>query len=627
MLPLFSRQAKQLVQVAYDSVAAGFSAVITLYFNGLDDYMDLGQTLVWLAATSIAAPALFSVGGAYRNVVRFLAASVAIRLGVMSGFVGLASALMFSWIDGVYSWRIIFDVGLLLGAAVLLPRGLLRILVEREALTNKPVAIIYGAGSAGRQLLSTLRTAHDYRVIGFVDDDLSLSGATIMGHPVWQPYRVGEIVKKHDVKTVLLAIPSAGLAKRKKIVADLETLNLEVLTVPTVKDLISGKASVTELKQVAIEDLLGREPVDPVPSLIAGDIESKTVVVTGAGGSIGSELCRQVIRQRASALVLVEVTEFALYSIEQELQALCSSKGIQTKLVPILASVVNEARIRRLFKSYNVDTVYHAAAYKHVPLVEGNATRAIVNNALATYRLAKAALAAGVGSFVLVSTDKAVRPTNVMGASKRMAELAVQALASNDADEKQHVSIVRFGNVLGSSGSVVPLFRKQIAGGGPVTITHPDIIRYFMTIPEAAQLVIQAGAMAKRGDVFVLDMGEPVRIVDLAKRMIRLSGLVLKDADNPNGDVELEFTGLRPGEKLFEELLVSGEEFETDHERIRRIVEPSVPVDELESLFLELEVAVGDGDLKTIKAIMEAMPLHWKPSSERLQDYALEEPT
>jgi FlaA1/EpsC-like NDP-sugar epimerase len=403
----------------------------------------------------------------------------------------------------------------------------------------------------------------------------------------------------------------------------LERLNLEVLTVPTVKELLSGNASVTELKQVAIEDLLGRDPVAPVPSLIAGDIASKIVVVTGAGGSIGSELCRQVVRQRANTLVMVEITEFALYSIEQELQALCAEKGFATHLVPVLASVVDERRLESLFKSYDVDTVYHAAAYKHVPLVEGNASRAIVNNTLATYRTAKAALTAGVSSFVLISTDKAVRPTNVMGASKRMAELAVQALASSMAKKNQHVSIVRFGNVLGSSGSVVPLFRRQIAAGGPVTITHPDIIRYFMTIPEAAQLVIQAGAMAKHGDVFVLDMGEPVKIVDLAQRMIRLSGLAVKDVNNPNGDVELKFTGLRPGEKLYEELLVSGEEFETEHQRIRRIVEPSVPEAVLSELFTQLEIAVAAGDLVAIKSLMEALPLHWRPSSEKLQDNAL----
>lgn len=623
VLSAFNRQSKQLLQLSFDSAAGCVAAVLALYVNGLDVQLGTVQALLWVFGTGLMASALFASGGVYKNVVRFIAVSVAIRLGFMSCLIGLGSAFLLGLLNNVYSWRIGFDVSLLLAAFVLFPRGLLRWLVERNSMVNKPAALIYGAGAAGRQLLAALRNSHDFRVLGFVDDDQDLAGASIMGLPVWVAGRVGPVAERCGVQTILLAIPSAGLERRKKVVEALEKLNVKVLTVPGVKDLISGKANLAELKEIAIEDLLGRPSVKPVPVLISADITGKTVAVTGAGGSIGSELCRQAVLQRAQKLVLIEVTEFALYSIDQELRALCSRKGVATEIVPVLASVTDANRVAAVFRTHSVNTVYHAAAYKQVPLVEANASRAIVNNALATYRTAKEALAAEVESFVLISTDKAVRPTNVMGASKRMAELAVQALAESYAKKGQHISIVRFGNVLGSSGSVVPLFRRQIASGGPVTVTHPEIIRYFMTIPEAAQLVIQAGAMARRGDVFVLDMGEPVRIVDLASRMIRLSGLSVKNVDAPDGDIALEYSGLRPGEKLYEELLVSGKEFETEHERIRRIVEPCLPLGEVESLLDRLEKAVDGGDLETVKQVMQTMPLHWSPSTESLQDSAL----
>ena len=424
------------------------------------------------------------------------------------------------------------------------------------------------------------------------------------------------MVEKYDVTQILLAVPSASRARRKRILESLMELSAEVLTVPDMKDIVEGRASIDQLKDVAIEDLLGRDPVTPQQSLMEANILGKVVMVTGAGGSIGSELCRQIVRYKPKTLVLFELSEFCLYQIDRELNQFIQDKGLSVEIIPLLGSVQRINRLMVTMKSFNVQTVYHAAAYKHVPLVEYNVVEGIRNNVFGTYYTAQAAIEAGVESFVLISTDKAVRPTNVMGTTKRMAELCLQALAEqeNSKSKGTRFCMVRFGNVLGSSGSVVPLFKRQIEVGGPITVTHPDIIRYFMTIPEAAQLVIQAGAMGKGGDVFVLDMGDPVRITDLAVNLIQLSGLEVKDEQHPYGDIAIEFTGLRPGEKLYEELLIGDNVEETAHERIMTAKERYLTLVEFEKHLNDLDKACHEFNYERIRELLLEVPTDFNPT-------------
>ncbi|WP_295976643.1 nucleoside-diphosphate sugar epimerase/dehydratase, partial [uncultured Aggregatibacter sp.] len=423
---------------------------------------------------------------------------------------------------------------------------------------------------------------------------------------------------KYNIKVILLAIPSASRSERKAIIDSLIPLKIKVRTIPDMEEILQGNAKIDELREVKIEDLLGREPVLPNRELLQKNIFGKTVMVTGAGGSIGSELCRQIIVNKPKILILYELSEFSLYSIHQELLDIAKKNNdLNVKIYPILGNVQNIERLESVLTRFNVDTIYHAAAYKHVPLVEYNIIEGIKNNIWGTYNVAKSAAKHNVKSFVLISTDKAVRPTNVMGASKRMAELCLQALSDQLKDSKTCFSMVRFGNVLGSSGSVIPLFRKQILKGGPITVTHPDIIRYFMTIPEAAQLVIQASAMAKGGDVFILDMGEPVKIVDLAKNLVQLSGLSVKDEENPKGDIEIAYTGLRPGEKLYEELLIGGDNVcKTDHSRIMTAEETYLPMQELSIVLEKLDVACKNADYVEIRQILLEAPTGFKPTTE-----------
>jgi FlaA1/EpsC-like NDP-sugar epimerase len=416
------------------------------------------------------------------------------------------------------------------------------------------------------------------------------------------------------VSRVLLAMPRASRKQRRRIVARLEPMSVHVQTVPDFNDLITGRARVDDIRDVDVEDLLTRPPVAPNESLMQATLLDKAVLVTGAGGSIGSELCRQILHVGPKVLVLFEISEVALYSIDKELRALARKNDIATELVPLLGSVQEQHRVAEVMERFEIDTVYHAAAYKHVPMVEQNIVEGACNNVLGTLRTAKAAIGAGVKTFVLVSTDKAVSPTNVMGATKRLAEQTLQAM--QETTDTICFSMVRFGNVLESSGSVVPLFREQIRHGGPVTVTHPEIIRYFMTIPEAAQLVIQAGAMAQGGDVFVLDMGEPVKIVDLAKRMINLAGLTIRSADNPDGDIEIEFTGLRPAEKLYEELLIGENVLGTDHPRIMRAEEHFTPADVLVPMLAAVEDAARELDRSRMREILQATVKEYRPADD-----------
>jgi FlaA1/EpsC-like NDP-sugar epimerase len=474
------------------------------------------------------------------------------------------------------------------------------LLSNRKNTTRKNRILIYGAGQAGRQLLSILRDKDDCKVIGFIDDDVSLMGGDVSGLPVFSGEDLENLAKKNNISSVLLAMPSTSRAQRRQILDRLEPLQLKVQSLPSVHQLVDGKITVSDINEVDVADLLGRDPVPPIENLLYKNIKNKVVLVTGAGGSIGSELCRQIVKLDPQHLVILEQCEYALYNIEQELKTKSN-----IRLTAILGSVLKEDRLKKIMITHGVKTVYHAAAYKHVPLVEMNPFEGVINNTLGTARCARAALIAKVETFVLISTDKAVRPTNVMGASKRLAELACQALAGV-AHHTTQFSMVRFGNVLGSSGSVVPLFRQQILQGGPITVTHPDITRYFMTIPEAAQLVIQAGAMGVGGDVFLLDMGEPVKISDLAKKMILLSGLSIKESVYAVGDIEIQYSGLRPGEKLYEELLidVSGIE-KTAHRLIMRSIEKSISMDEMDMLLNGIMQAAKTHDLEWILSQLE----------------------
>lgn len=491
-----------------------------------------------------------------------------------------------------------------------------------QADSRKKNVVIYGAGRAGVQLASALAHGREFRPVAFIDDDELLHKQKVNGLRIYPRSALSYLIERHKVSDVLLAIPSASRARRGEIIKLLEPFAVHIMSMPGLADIAQGKITFDTLQEVDIGDLLGRDPVEPDKSLLSANISGKVVMVTGAGGSIGSELCRQIIQLQPLTLVLFELSEYALYMIEKELNhVLARIKNSpdlnEIELIAVLGSVTDGERVEKICTAFKVQTIYHAAAYKHVPMVEKNPGEAVWNNIFGTLRTAKAAIKAGVETFVLISTDKAVRPTNTMGATKRFAELILQALSLEDGDQNRtRFTMVRFGNVLGSSGSVVPLFREQIAGGGPVTVTDPRIIRYFMTIPEAAQLVIQAGAMGQGGDVFVLDMGEPIKILDLAKRMIHLSGLEIKDKAHPDGEIEIRFTGLRPGEKLYEELLIGDTVSKTSHSRIMRAEEQVLAWEQLEKMLSELQVAVLKDEFNAVRNILVTAVAGFVPQCE-----------
>ena len=479
-------------------------------------------------------------------------------------------------------------------------------------LSAVPHVLIYGAGDAGRQLMGALSHSYEMQVVGFLDDDPKLQGSTLGGRRIYSPERLIDLTASLDVSEVLLAIPSASRFRRNQIIKLMRDAKVGIQTLPSMSDLASGKISTQDLRSLDIDDLLGRELVLPDSDLLTKNSFSKTVMVTGAGGSIGGELCRQIMEQAPKTLLLVEQSEYALYQIHHEISTRIENHGgLNVQIVPLLASVTNPDRIRIIVGEWQPDVIYHAAAYKHVPLVEANVVEGIRNNTIGTLTVAQIAIELGVPHFILISTDKAVRPTNVMGASKRLAEMILQALAQSASKTK--FSMVRFGNVLNSSGSVVPKFRQQIKDGGPVTVTDLRMTRYFMTIPEAAQLVIQAGALATGGDVFLLDMGEPVKILDLARRMIELSGLDVKDAQNLEGDIEIEEIGLRPGEKLYEELLIDGNPEKTIHPRVFKSHEDFLPWSELELKVQQISQAIEKNDDQALIALLKELVSGYKP--------------
>ena len=463
--------------------------------------------------------------------------------------------------------------------------------------------VIYGAGSAGIQLESAMKHNSEIKVVAFIDDDPTIQGRYIEGKKIHDPSSLSELAEKHKVSEVLLAIPSISRTNKYKLLQFLKQFPVVIRLVPSITDLAQGRVSVSDLKRIKIEDLLKREVREPDRELLAKDIQGRNVLITGAGGSIGSEICRQAIRQQPNLLILFEINEHALYKIEKELLEIKSD----VQIMAVLGNITNKKRIKNIFDKYNVHTIYHAAAYKHVPMVEKNTLAGVNCNIFGTLACIEAAINSDVQSFIFISTDKAVRPTNIMGATKRFAELILQAVATENKESQVkpsiRISMVRFGNVLGSSGSVVPLFREQIKKGGPVTVTDPNVIRYFMTISEAAQLVIQAGSMGSSGEIFLLDMGEPISILQLAKDMIRLSGMSIRDKNNSDGDIEIQFTGLRPGEKLYEELLIDDSVTTTKHKKIMRANDKGISMEKIREKLLELEEAAKEDDYTIIKQV------------------------
>ncbi|MDR1311740.1 MAG: polysaccharide biosynthesis protein [Burkholderiaceae bacterium] len=609
------RTVKRLVVLLMD-VSLCTLAVWLAYYLRLGEWVALsGNALLAVAASIGIALPLFIISGLYRAIFRYSGLPALLTVARAIGIYGLIYAAIFTavGISGVPR-----TVGILQPVLLLLMVGGSRTLARiwlgdqyqdilRQAAQRK--VLIYGAGTAGRQLAAAVMSGHDMRVAGFLDDNPALHGSVLNGLPIHHPAALPRLVANLGISDVLMALPSVNRKRRNEILSGIHGTHVAIRILPSVTELAQGKVSIADLREPDIDDLLGRDPVRPNPFLLAQNIAGKVVLVTGAGGSIGSELCRQILDVGPAVLLLIEQNEFSLYTIHQELEEKPTSS--KARLVPLLTSVQNEGRLREIMSAWRPDTVYHAAAYKHVPLVEHNSVEGIRNNVLGTLKTARIASENGVSLFVLISTDKAVRPTSIMGASKRLAEMILQALAHSRADTL--FTMVRFGNVLDSSGSVVPRFRQQIREGGPITLTHPDITRYFMTIPEAVQLVIQAGALANGGDVFVLDMGQPVKIMDLAHQMTTLSGLTIKDKDHPEGDIEIEITGLRPGEKLYEELLIGDNPGPTSHPKIMKAHENFLPWPELTQQLQMLEGALRISDVRAARLILERLVPDYTP--------------
>ncbi|ODS09953.1 nucleoside-diphosphate sugar epimerase/dehydratase [Vibrio scophthalmi] len=612
------RTIKRLISIGFDVCfvsLAYWGAYWTRLGSDTSFFYDKGYQSSYLI-TLIVTVFIFVQVGLYRAILRYMntKAMFTILSSCVLSAMSIAFVSYFTHSAVPRSVTIIYVAYLLLlcGGARLVARSM----INRTGRSEKAKVIIYGAGSAGRQLVNLLNQGKEYHPVCFIDDSPKLHKASVHGLNIYSSQLIDKLIERYKVKKILLALPSASRSQRKQIISDLVSYNIEVLSIPSLDDLVNGNLGIDQLKEVAIEDLLGRDSVQPDEQLLKQDIYNKVVMVTGAGGSIGSELCRQIVTQKPKLLILFEISEFALYQLDAELRGIVSRENFDCEVVPLLGSVQRIHRLSMVMKSFSVETIYHAAAYKHVPLVEYNVVEGVRNNVFGTFYTAKAAIEANVKSFVLISTDKAVRPTNVMGATKRLAELSLQALASCQSSKEDRIrfTMVRFGNVLGSSGSVIPLFKKQIEQGGPVTVTHPDIIRYFMTIPEAAQLVIQAGAMGQGGDVFVLDMGEPVKIRDLAVNLIHLSGLDVINEDNPHGDIEIVFTGLRPGEKLFEELLIGANVSSTKHTRIMSANEEFLSLTDLEELLRNLDEACHQFEHERIRELLLSAPTGFSPT-------------
>ena len=618
-----SRLTKKLLALSIDFISISLGILCSLYINDyLSNYETIGSLVgfIWIPVVSLFT---FWYAGVYRSIVRYIDFSVvfslskAIIIALLINFIILIFYTILS--DQINSQIkvLIFDAriwltGFMVATILVIGSRLFANFYLSERKYEKKV-VIYGAGSAGIQLASALRVSTEMQPIAFIDNNSSLHDTFLGGIKVLAPAKLEKLALRKKVDEVLIAIPSASRSTLRSLLKDIEKYSVKVRILPGLAELAQGKVSVSELKEVDISDLLGRYEVEANQNLINKNIKDKVVLITGAGGSIGSEISRQAAKNKPKKIIILDSNEYSLYKIRNELEGVSGDFELYT----LLASVTNKKRMTEICETFQVDTIYHSAAYKHVPLVEENPFEAITNNILGTQICAQVAINTKVDTFVLISTDKAVRPTNIMGATKRFSELILQSMASdNSFANKTRMTMVRFGNVLGSSGSAIPLFQQQIKEGGPVTVTHPEVMRYFMSIPEAAELVIQAGAMGKGGDVFVLDMGEPVNIYELAKRLINLSGMELKDEDNIEGDIEIIFTGLRPGEKLYEELLIGDNVSSTDHSQILRAEEDFLPKKELDNHIEHLKHAEKERDVVALKEILQQVVVEFTPDEE-----------
>lgn len=606
---------KLLIALSFDVL------IITLAFFssylirvGISETSIDSPELIVFSIVAISSIALFYYFDIYHAVVRYFNAKSALKIIAILTFTSATCYLLAILFNAYIPFSVPLIFLIFASSGIAGARALFSLLAESKFLQQREGVLIYGASSTGRQLASTLLAGKTYQPLAFIDEKQKLQGRSIFGLKIFPTTKIQTLITKYGNVKVLIAVTDVNPIRMKEIVHMFEPYALELLTVPGIADVMSGKRTIDELREVSVDELLGREPVSPMANLMSANIKNKIVLVSGAGGSIGKELCRQIIREKPKKLVLLDVCEAFLYEINQELSEVITEEELPIELTPLIGNVQNGMLMSRTLKQHEIETIYHAAAYKHVPMVENNVIAGITNNVLGTAELAQAAVLCDVETFVLISTDKAVRPTNVMGATKRLAELILQGLAQQKHNTR--FVMVRFGNVLGSSGSVVPLFKKQIRKGGPITVTHPDIIRYFMTIPEAAQLVIQAGAMGQGGDVFVLDMGKPVKILDLAYKMTHLMGLTVKDDNNPDGDIEVQFSGLRPGEKLYEELLIDDHAQETYHQRILSANEHSIPFIDVNRIVGKLIDAMTDEDIDKIKQLLMEAPLGYMPKTE-----------
>jgi FlaA1/EpsC-like NDP-sugar epimerase len=609
------RPTKRIIAVCTDALMMPLALWSAITLKAGHPAVNLDDWPGYLAVIGVSLP-VFVRFGLYRAVIRYIGHKAVFAVGYAAGLSGILLVLLGAWLHlPALSWSVVAIYSCL----ALLYIGASRFLVRYYFLTRhvQPTearVAIYGAGEAGARLSTVLCTTRAFDPLVFIDDNRSLQGRMVNGIKVYPPEELPGLIKARNIDRILLALPSLTRRRRREILSSLEPLGVHVQTVPEFEQIVTGKANVEDIREVDVCDLLGRDSVPPKAGLFDACIRDHVVMVTGAGGSIGSELCRQIIGLAPKRLVLFEMSELALYNIERELRTFAEQNALHVELVGLIGNAHQKQRMREIFQVYRVQTVYHAAAYKHVPIVEQNVIEGIYNNVISTWNTAEAAHETDVETFVLVSTDKAVNPTNVMGATKRFAEMVLQGLHRRGT--KTRFCMVRFGNVLASSGSVVPLFNEQIKAGGPVTVTHPEVIRYFMTIPEAAQLVIQAGSMADGGEVFVLDMGKPVRICDLARRMIHLMGMTVRDEHNPDGDIEIAYTGLRPAEKLYEELLIGNNVTGTEHPMILRAIEHSLPWERIQAMLDEILSGMARLDCPRALQLLSEVVVEYKPAPE-----------
>ena len=619
------RYAKKTIAIIIDLGLCILCTWLAFYLR-LEQFIKINNvTILAVLISIILAIPIFWLLGLYRTMFRFAGSSIVFTVAVAT----LAYGLIYFAAIGIYGIQgIPRSIGIIQPLLLFLAISCSRIIIKNLFINtffsknskSKKKILIYGAGSAGRQLLASLENNPEMKVVGFLDDNRQFHNQTILGQTVFDPLKINELINLKNIDQVLLALPSISRKKKNQIINDLNNYKIIVKTLPSIQDIVDGKISVSDIKDLTIEDLLNRDQVQPNLKLLSKNINSKVVLVTGAGGSIGSELCRQITKLKPKKLLLLELNEFALYNISEELKNQTSN----FKIVSLLANIQNSSRVNEIFKIFKIDTVYHAAAYKHVPLVEENICEGVKNNVFGTYSIGQIAIQHNVSNFVLISSDKAVRATNIMGASKRLAEICVQSLHNDSKDKHTKFAIVRFGNVLQSSGSVIPKFKKQIKQGGPVTLTHPEVTRYFMTITEASQLVIQAGAMSEGCEVFILDMGESVKIKDLIYKMIKLSGLIVKNTKNSEGDIEVKITGLRPGEKLYEELLLGDNPQKTYHERIQKAQDTYIPFNQLKIELDNLSNLLNNNKVAEVKNMLDRLLPSYQ-SNSKIVDHIYEE--